>query len=711
MVTKMTRTLALGLALLTAPLLAQSKVDQAVTKALGQIEKSRASKDAAQQGKLMDDALKAAEKLEKEGTPEALLGAAVIQAHAGKLEASAQTAAKAFPAAEQAPPELKARLLAHMAGLDVLRGTSKDAVERAAQAVQAKPTAETLAVLALAQAHMRDSKSAVESAEKAVAADPNSAVAHDALGAALTVAGKYPEADAALAKAQQLDPKLYRAKIHRAQLHLAAGRPDQAIAEAKAATEMSPEHGIGFAILGQALFAKNPQDLEALNQVVQGSFLMGDHSALVKYTEGKIFEGQGRIAEAGSRYAKAVEIDPDFLPARVALLQIKIRTGDWAAALTESCKLAEENPSNGEAQLTCGELLFRKDDYAGALESLERAAELLPGNPVAHAMLGAAYQANKQWGDSAKAFHRALALTPDNVDYRTRYALVLGLDKQTAAAIKEAQAVIQSGKAKGAEPYLVLGTIYNMADPKKPLEASVAFKKAVELDVKNAQAWLNLGRAQLFANAFGDAVASLDKAAQLEPKLGCEAAATTAWVYVAMAQETKSKDLSKAKHFTEKTAACVPAGNTQPAKLRAAIAKAEKGEQAEAPKVEEEPKGPDLNRLVQDSQSGNAGTRRAAFRQMASFGAEAVPYLLPYLGTDPDVGVRTAIAKALGAIGAPASKACPQLATEMSSSADRAVGLQDTGKKLTAAQEMARINLERDLQSAGREARTKIGCK
>src|SRR5262245_39764950 len=106
MLTNMTRLVAVTLTLLTAPVLAQSKVDQAVAKALGQIEKASASKDAAASGKLMDDALKAADKLDKDGTPESLLGASLIQARAGKLELAAQTAAKALPGTASAPPEI-----------------------------------------------------------------------------------------------------------------------------------------------------------------------------------------------------------------------------------------------------------------------------------------------------------------------------------------------------------------------------------------------------------------------------------------------------------------------------------------------------------------------------------------------------------------------------------------------------------------------------
>src|SRR5262245_46738334 len=111
-ITKLTRTVAVALLGLTAPVVAQtSKVDQAVTKAYGLVDTNKTEK-----------AIEAADKLAKEGTAEALLGASRIQKYAGKLEEAAASAAKALDA--QGPADIKARAYAHAAELDILRGTA-----------------------------------------------------------------------------------------------------------------------------------------------------------------------------------------------------------------------------------------------------------------------------------------------------------------------------------------------------------------------------------------------------------------------------------------------------------------------------------------------------------------------------------------------------------------------------------------------------------
>lgn len=709
MLTRFSRTIAVVLGVLAATSgFSQSKVDQAVGKALAQIDKAPASKDPV---KAIDDVLKAAEKLKKEGTPEALWGASVIEARAGKLEQAAATAKQALDASASAPPELRARVLAHAAGLDMLRGTTKDALENATQAAKAHPTAETLAVLALAQAHARESVLAVESAEKAVQADPASAVAHDALGAALTAAGKHAEAEAALKKALELDPRLYRAHVHRSQALIAAGKGAEAEAAAREAIAIAPQHGIGFGVLAAAMVAKDPKlAAEALNEAAQGQFLAEDRSPFLNYTRGRIFELLGRNAEATAAYRKAIEIDPGYTPGRTALVGLQVKRGEYDAVFDEAKRLAEENLGDGEAQLIYGQLLMRKGDPVAALEPLDRAAELLPKSADAQALLGVAY-GNRQPADAVKAFLRAVELAPDNVDYRTRLGLFLGLTGQTPAAIAELNKVINSPGYKSADAHINLGFVYANAEPKKPVEAAIAYKRAVEIDPKSAQAWLGLGRAQLFAKSFKDALVSLDKVPQLEPKLKCEALITAAAVHIQLASEAKNKDVTGAKAALAQAKTC-QSGDPRLAKLEKALEQVERGEVAEQTEVEEkQPRGPDIATVHAKLVSPKAEVRRAGAREMVTFGADAVQYLLPMLNTDSDIGVRTAVAKALGAIGAPAARACSHLQTEMNSSAERVVLPVDTGKKVSAAEDMARINREKELQAACREARAKIGCR
>jgi tetratricopeptide (TPR) repeat protein len=697
--TKLTRTVAIGLWGLTAPLLAQtSKVDQTVNKALAQIDANKPEK-----------AIEMADKLAKEGTAEALLGAARILKHAGKLEEAAANIEKARAA--QAAPEIRSRVLAHSAELHVLRGTAKDAVAHAREAVELQQTAESLAMLARAQAHAKEPQ-AVTTAEKAAQMAPNNAIVQNALGQALSTAGKYTEADAALSKAIQLDPKLYDAYVNRAFLLLNQGKPAEAEAAAQKATEIAPQQGIGFAVLGAAMLAKDPTNPgKAINEAKQAEFL-SPHSAYVQYTVGAIFEKMGNATQASAAYRKATEIDPGYAPARVALVKAEFWKGNIDGALAEAKKLAEDNPGDGDAQLLYGRILLKKEDYLAAAEPLERAADLLPNSHEVQALLGAAYQLNKQYVDAADAYKRALELAPNNADYRARYAFVLTQAKRFDAAIGELKK-LTAANPNDAAVQNTLGLIYLSMEPKKPLEASIAYKEALKLDPKNAAATYGLGRAHMFNKQYVEAASAFAHAAELDPKIAAESQLMTAWTYLEMAQETKNKEiLAKAEAALAKAQAGL-GSDPRPAKLRANIERFKKGEAVQQQKEElekQEARGPDLGTCARNLQAGDAGTRSRAARECASLGAELVPYLLPLINSDPELATRAAVARALGAIGAPAAKACGQLQNEITASAERMV-LPPDPKKTSSEDEVKRFGREQAVQSAAREARGKIGCR
>jgi tetratricopeptide (TPR) repeat protein len=712
MLTRLTRMFVVGVVATALPCSAQnSKVDTAVTRATAQIEKAEASKDLSAQLQLLEEALKGAEKLARDGTTEGLLGASMIQARAGKPELAAATANQALQGVTDVTPGSRARLLAHVAALDMLRGTSKDALEHARQAVDAESNVATLAALALARAHIRDAQ-AVETAAEAIKADPTSAIAQDALGHALTIAGRYAEAEAALGKALERDPKLYLAHIHRAQLLLAADRAAEAETAARAATQLASQHGIGFAVLGAAMVAKDPHAASrAVNEVATGGILTENHSPYINYVHGDILTLQGRLGEATDAYQKALAVDPGYRPARLALLLAQMRRREYEAALEPARLLAEENLSDGEAQALYGELLFRKQNHAGALGPLERAADLLPRRAAVHAMRGMAHHYNDEPENAVKAYAKAVELAPDNLDYRIKYGLFLGMTNQTEAAVAEITKAIESAGYKGPEGHVNLGYVHLKATPPRPAEASAAYERAVAIDPRNAQGWLGLGRSQLVAKRYDDAVRSLAKVAGLDATLTCEALVTTSAAQIQKVAEATTKEMTAARQALETVRGECPK-DPRLVRLAKALEKVAIGEKAETPDDDPRPPVPDMSRVVAELRGPGADVRRAAARRMVVFGADAVPYLRPVLNTDPDLGVRMAVAKALGAIGAPAVETCVPLQTEVAASNERIVlPTLAAGKRLTAAEEFQQLQLEKDLQAACKDARARIRCK
>jgi tetratricopeptide (TPR) repeat protein len=329
---------------------------------------------------------------------------------------------------------------------------------------------------------MEDGPAALVTADKAVAAGATTAMAHIARGEALIALGKAPEAEAALRKAIELDPKsaLAYSRLSRAQLALA--KPAEAVAAAKKGAEVDDKYGETFAMQGLSLLAQDAQKnwSDAIAQAQQGAFLDPDNPH-VQAAVGKIFEANGQLDQAAGAYRKALTIDPDYGPARLALIQAELNRGNADAAIAEAQKAAQGSASP-ELQRLIGEHLVRKSDYAQALGYLEKATKGLPGNPDGWALLGRAYHAAGRYENAAESYKKAVELAPQNVGYRSTYGLILGQAGQLDAGLAELQKVTSSPGYKDAAGWTNLGWIYR--NQNKAQESIAAYQKALELDPK-----------------------------------------------------------------------------------------------------------------------------------------------------------------------------------------------------------------------------------
>jgi superkiller protein 3 len=631
--------------LIATPALADKRLDDAVARAEDQIQKGKP-----------EEALKTMQKVasQQPTSPEAHLALARVQQRVASIEDAAASVAKAAQLATAGPA--KAEALAALSGIDLMRAPGKDALAHAEQAVQAEATPAALAALARAQARVQSGTTALQTADKAVAAGATSADAQEARGEALLALGRHDEAAAAFRKALELDPKMNLARVRLASALLGQGQAAQAVAEARKATEADPKSAQAFAILGAAILAENKANWsDAIAQAQNGRFL-NEKDPLVQVAVGKVFEGGDNLDQAALAYKKALETDPGYTPARAALLSAQVRKGDTEAALVEAQKLAAEMPQSGEIQLELGRLLLRKGDFAGATPALEKAVAASPGVAEAHALLGYAYQANRKSAEALAEYRKATELDAKNIDYRTTYGLLLGLNKQHDAGIAELKKVIATPGYKDADAYINLGWLYRNVEPKRADEAVAAYKKALELDPKNEQAALGVGWSYFYGRKWDEAVGAFNKAVELEPKLAADAHNGVAWAYFFKG------DLAQAEAFQAKAKA---AGRND-TKLTTNIENKKKGiaAAAEGPDPSDEPPAPKVARADPGALSavllggGDAGARRKAARDLASHGAAGVPALIRALS---DRAVREAAVASLGAIGPAAKQAVPYL--------------------------------------------------
>ena len=658
------RALALLIVAVPGPASASDKrVDDAVARAESQIEKGKP-----------DEAVKTMQKVASQ-VPGAESQAALarIQEKAGLVEEAAASAAKAVEMGSGAPADARAAALATLAALDLTRGSGADALKHAQEAAQLQPNAMTLAVLARAQARAQQGTEAVATAQKAIQAEAGSAAAQAAYAEALLAAGRAPDAEAAARKAVALQPASTAGNVQLAWALLAQGKAAEAETVARKASEVDARSGEAFAVLASAIIAGDPKKWgDAIAQAQQGAFL-NPRNPVVQVEVGHIFEAGGNLEQAVSSYRKALEADPTYVPALLALVQAQVRSGKAEDAFASVQNLVRQNPGSADAQLMLGRMLLRKGDWPGAVTALEKAAAGLPRNAEVSARLGTAYQFTRHAPEALAAYRKAVELDPKNLDYRTTYGIMLGINKDYAGGVAELKKVIESPGYKSPDAYLNLGWLYRNMEPRRADESVAAYKRALELDPTNEQAALGMAWAYSYLKRYDDSIAAFNKAMELEPDLAADAYNGIAWGHFF------KKDLPQAEAFLAKAKA---AGRSD-VRLADNIDRVKKGLEAKAAEPIDEPapapRVADPGTLSQMllTASGSAARCKAA-RELGKLGSDGVSALIG--GLKGDLGVQTCVAQALGNIGAPAKAAVPHLLA----AAERCL----TGKAIPTAEDM-----------------------
>ena len=637
-------------ALLASTARADKRLDEAIAKAEDQVLKGRP-----------EEAVKTVQKAAAQ-TPgsEGQVALGNLQAKLGNLEEASAAFAKANQLTAGEAPTIRACTLVAVASYNLSVGTAAAALEAAQKAVEAQATPATLAVLARAQIRSNDGPTALKTADSALAMGATDAVAHEARGIVLAGMGLVNESAAAFRKAIELDPKLTRARAGLAILLASAGKGADAVAEAKRATEADPTSGEAFAALGAAILAENPKKWgEAIAQAQQGAFLNA-RSPVVQYVVGKIFEENANLDQAVRAYKKALETDPGYSPARLALVNVRVLQGENEAVLAEAQALVREMPNNGEGRFLLGRALMRAGSYAEALPELERAASLSPGLAEVLALYATAAFFNGKNDLAVSAYKKALDLKPDNVQWRTDYGLFLARDGHYDAAVAELTRVVGLPGYKDAAGWVNLGYVYRTMSPPKVEDSVAAYMKALELDPREEQAALGLGWAYLTSQKYDDSIAAYNKAMEIEPKLAGDSYGGIAWSYFFKKDMAKAREFAaKAKHegrsvagLLEQVAAYEKALISGTADQERAMAAAKKAQAAAAA----------FNALQESLRSRNAGARMRAARDLAvAGGPDAVSTLVWVLANDKDWGVKQVVAASLGSMGAAAKPAIPYL--------------------------------------------------
>lgn len=170
------------------------------------------------------------------------------------------------------------------------------------------------------------------------------------------------------------------------------GRYQEAISESKVAlarnaTNVNAYNNLGLVYLDQGQF----EMAQFVYQKALTSIDGADRNALIHANLGRVYLGQAKTASAKAELERAIALDPDLVPARMAIAQLHLTNRD----------------------------------YQAAAEALEKAKAIEPKNAAIVNNLAIAYRGLGRYEEAQKAYKEALVLDPSNPEPHLNLAVLL----------------------------------------------------------------------------------------------------------------------------------------------------------------------------------------------------------------------------------------------------------------------------------------------
>jgi putative PEP-CTERM system TPR-repeat lipoprotein len=326
-------------------------------------------------------------------------------------------------------------------------GDTKKALIAAQEASVAAPNdPRVLEALGVAQQAAGDVNQAIATFQKLASTVPRSASPLLRLAGAYVAAKDYTGAVQALRKALSSHPNLVDLHREIALLLVQAGRPEEALGEARAVQKQRPKEAIGFVVAGD-VYVTQKNWAEASSAYRQAFKLAKTPSTLMRLHTALQAAGQGKEAEQA--VAKWLSDNPKDVAVRTYLAERELREKDYRSAASQYRTILAQAPNNAIALNNLAWAAGQLEDPQ-AVSYAEEANRLAPGSPAVLDTLGWLLV---QKGDASRGLEylqRASDLAPTSHEIRLHLATALAKTGQKESAKRELETLL---KAPGSSPH------------------------------------------------------------------------------------------------------------------------------------------------------------------------------------------------------------------------------------------------------------------
>ena len=335
-----------------------------------------------------------------------------------------------------------------------------------------------------------------------------------------------------------------------AEVHLAEGRLNEAIAACESALKMEPNLAVACQTLGKVMQVRG--EIEQAKQWYEAALDRNPNLPEVYANLGSLYYQGQQWLKAIANCEKAIALAPNFAAVYRLLARVwtQLDKPEEAAKCWYEAFKIEPNWATADEYVTLGNSFVELADFDRASECYSRAIELNPNLATAYHNLGEMLISQKRWDEAIANYRQAIAINPDSFEsyhslgktwaergecdraiacYRTsldlnpNYARAhLGLgnvfvqQREFDAAIECYRHTLQiNHNSYWAHNYLGEALAHkNLWE-----EAAICYRKAIALNSDIPWFYCNLGIALTCESSWDEAVAAFLRAIQLEPNL------------------------------------------------------------------------------------------------------------------------------------------------------------------------------------------------
>jgi len=163
------------------------------------------------------------------------------------------------------------------------------------------------------------------------------------------------------------------------------------------------------------LYAGKPDQINtAINELISVVNKMPENFVL-RYNLGRALMSKGDIDSARVQFVDALKYRKDYLPARIALAQILVTRGEYAAAMSASNEIMQLDPANQYARLIKSHAFLAQGKFAESKGVLEETLKINPDQRDAKYQLGYVHFKEGKMKEAEARFQEVFAQTPPDM--------------------------------------------------------------------------------------------------------------------------------------------------------------------------------------------------------------------------------------------------------------------------------------------------------